>query len=151
MVLGCYISEAAGVEEGFAARIYREVPVNAIWEGSGNVMALDVLRVLQREPEVAQIVVDDLSPLTAGDPHLEAGLHRVQSILYEPRLLDRRARMLAEALAVVSAGAILRAHAPAFVADAFNATRIAGRPGQTYGIGIDWADSRAIIDRAFPG
>ncbi len=138
------------VEEGFAARIYREVPVNAIWEGSGNVMALDVLRVLQREPDVASIVIEDLAPLTAGDPHLEAGLHRVQSILYEPRLLDRRARMLAEALAVVSAGAILRAHAPAFVADAFNATRIAGRPGQTYGIGIDWADSRAIIDRAFP-
>ena len=138
------------VEDGIAARIYREVPVNAIWEGSGNVMALDVLRVLQREPEVAEIVIEDLTPLTSGDPHLEAGLHRIQSILYEPRLLDRRARMLVEALAVVSAGAILRAHAPAFVADAFIATRTAGRPGQTYGIGIDWANARAIINRAFP-
>ena len=49
------------VEEGAAARIYREAPVNAIWEGSGNVMALDVLRVLQREPE-AEAVLDDLSP-----------------------------------------------------------------------------------------
>ncbi len=139
------------VEDGLAARTYREVPVNAIWEGSGNVMALDILRVLQREPEVAEIVLEDLAPLTEGDPHLKAGLARVEAILHEPRLLDRRARFLAEALAVVSAGAILRAHAPAFVADAFIATRVIGRPGQTYGIGIDWADTRAILDRAFPG
>ncbi len=139
------------IDDGLAARTYREVPVNAIWEGSGNVMALDILRVLQREPEVAEIVLEDLAPLTAGDPHLTAGLARVEAILHEPRLLDRRARLLAEALAVVSAGAILRAHAPAFVADAFIATRVIGRPGQTYGIGIDWADTRAILDRAFPG
>ena len=138
------------VEDSLAARTYREVPVNAIWEGSGNVMALDILRVLQREPEVAGVVLDDLAPATEGDPHLKAGLARVESILHEPRLLDRRARLLAEALAVVSAGVILRAHAPSFVADAFIATRVAGRPGHTYGVGIDWANARAIVDRAFP-
>ena len=114
-------------------------------------MALDILRVLQREPEVAEIVLDDLAPLCEGDPHLKAGLARVEAILHEPRLLDRRARLLAEALAVVSAGTILRAHAPACVADAFIATRVIGRPGQTYGIGIDWTDTRAILDRALPG
>ena len=139
------------VEDGIAARIYREAPVNAIWEGSGNVMALDILRVLQHEPEVAEIVLEDLAPLCDGDPHLKAGLARVEAILHEPRLLDRRARLLAEALAVVSAGAILRAHAPPFVADAFIATRVLGRPGQTYGTGIDWANTRAILDRAWPG
>ena len=138
------------VEECIAARIYRELPVNAIWEGPGNVMALDVLRVLQREPEVAEIVLEDLAPSCEADPHLKAGLARVEAILHEPRLLDRRARMLAESLAVVSAGAILRAHAPSAVADAFIATRVLGRPGQTYGIGIDWADTRAIIERALP-
>ena len=138
------------VEDGVAARIYRELPFNALWEGAGNVLAVDILRVLQREPEVAEIVLEDLAPSCEGDPHLKAGLARVEAILHEPRLLDRRARMLAEALAVVSAGAILRAHAPAAVADAFIATRVLGRPGQTYGIGIDWADTRAILDRALP-
>jgi len=55
------------VEEGLAARIYREMPLNAIWEGSGNVMALDLLRVLQREPETAAIVMEDLAAAAGGD------------------------------------------------------------------------------------
>ena len=140
------------VEEGIAARIYREMPVNAIWEGSGNVMALDLLRVLQREPEIAEAVLEDLSPLTAGDAHLQAGLRRIEAMLHEPRLLDRRGRALAEMLAVVSAGAILRAHAPAAIADAFIATRLSGSPRHTYGIGVDWADTSAILERAMvPG
>jgi putative acyl-CoA dehydrogenase len=139
------------VEEGLAARLYRELPVNAIWEGSGNVMALDLLRVLQREPETVAIVMDDLAAATGGDAHLKAYLARVQSILHEPRVLDRRARDLAEALALLAAGTILRAHAPATVADAFIATRLSGSMRQTYGQGLEWADTRAIVDRALPG
>ena len=138
------------VEEGTAARLYREVPVNAIWEGSGNVMALDVLRVLQREADVAGQVLDELGAQCAGDPHLKAGLERVEAMLHDPRTLDRRGRALAEGFATVAAGAILRAHAPAFVADAFIATRIGARPAATYGIGIDWADVPAILARALP-
>jgi putative acyl-CoA dehydrogenase len=139
------------VEEGLAARLYRELPVNAIWEGSGNVMALDLLRVLQREPETVTIVMDDLAAAAGGDAHLKAQLARIQSILHEPRLLDRRARDLAEALALLAAGTILRAHAPAAVADTFIATRLSGTMRQTYGQGLDWADTRAIVDRALPG
>jgi putative acyl-CoA dehydrogenase len=138
------------VEEGLAARLYRELPLNAIWEGSGNVMALDLLRVLQREPETVEIVMDDIGKAVSGDAHLKAHLARVQALLHEPRKLDRRARDLAEGLAMLAAGTILGAHAPAAVADAFIGTRLAGPSRQTYGQGLDWADSRAIVDRAFP-
>jgi putative acyl-CoA dehydrogenase len=139
------------VEEGLAARVYREMPLNAIWEGSGNVMALDLLRVLQREPETAALVMEDLSAAAAGDSNLKAQLDRVQRMLHEPRFLDRRGRMLTESLAMLAAGTILRAHAPAFVADAFLATRLSGSPRQTYGQGLDAVDTQAIVERAFPG
>jgi len=139
------------VEEGLAARLYRELPLNAIWEGSGNVMALDLLRVLQREPETVEIVMEDLASVVADDAHLKAHMARVNAMLQEPRLLDRRGRDLAESLALLAAGTILRAHAPTPVADAFIATRIGGVARQTYGQGLDWADTRAIVDRAFPG
>ena len=136
------------VEEGFAARVFRELPLNAIWEGSGNVMALDLLRVLQREPETLEIVMDEMATVAGGDARLKAQLERVQAMLHEPRLLEQRGRSLAEALAVLAAAAILRAHAPPYVADAFIATRLSGAPRQTYGQGLEWADTRAIIERA---
>ncbi len=138
------------VEENGLARIYREVPVNSIWEGSGNVMALDVLRVLQREPEVVDVVLEELAPAVGGDPHLKRAHARLQSILHEPRLLDLRARSLLETLAVTAAGGILRAHAPSAVADAFIASRLGGSPRQTYGQAVEWADTRAILERALP-
>lgn len=138
------------VEEGLAARLYRELPLNAIWEGSGNVMALDLLRVLQREPETLEIVIEDLGTAAGDDLHLKAHLERIQMMLHEPRLLEQRGRALAETLATVAAGTILRAHAPVYVADAFIATRLSGSARQTYGQGLDWADTRAIIERASP-
>jgi putative acyl-CoA dehydrogenase len=138
------------VEEGVAARLYREVPVNAIWEGSGNVMALDLLRVLQREPETVEIVMEDLATAAADDPHLKAQLARVQGLLHEPRQLDRRARDLTETLATLAAATILRAHAPAVVADAFIATRLSGPACQTFGQGLDRVDTRWILERALP-
>jgi putative acyl-CoA dehydrogenase len=139
------------VEEGLAARVYREMPLNAIWEGSGNVMALDLLRVLQREPETAAIVLEDLATVAGGDAQLKAQLDRVQRMLHEPRALERRGRSLTEALATLAAGTILRAHAPAFVADAFIATRLSGSPRQTYGQDLEGASTRSIVERAFPG
>jgi putative acyl-CoA dehydrogenase len=138
------------VEEGIAARLYRELPVNAIWEGSGNVMALDLLRVLQREPETAEIVLEDLAAAAGDDKHLKAQLARVEQLLGDPRALDARGRELVEALAVLAAGTILRAHAPAPVADAFIATRLSGPARQTYGQGLDRADTRFIVARALP-
>jgi len=138
------------VEEAPLARIYREVPVNSIWEGSGNVMALDVLRVLQREPDAIENVMVELGQATAADPRLAKAHERIESFLHEPKLLDQRGRMLVESLAVLAAATILKAHAPAAVSDAFIATRLTGEPRQTYGQGLERADVRAILERSSP-
>ncbi len=138
------------VEEGIAARIYRELPVNAIWEGSGNVMVLDVLRVIQRDRHAFESVMSDLEVMASADPQLKAQFARVHALLQEPEPLERRGRELVEALALLAAGAILRKHAPAVVADAFLATRIGGTARQTYGQGLDRADTRAIVARVLP-
>ena len=139
------------VEEAPLARLYREVPVNAIWEGSGNVMALDVLRVLQREPEAVQMVMEELArPRRRRSAPAARARAASKAMLHEPQLLDARGRTLVEALAVLAAGTILRAHAPPAVADAFIATRVSGDPRQTYGQGLEHADVRAIIARASP-
>ena len=138
------------VEEGLAARLYREVPVNSIWEGSGNVMALDVLRVLQREPDVIQTVREDLADLAGDDQHLKGGLARMDAMLHDPRLLERRARQLVETLALVAAGGLLRTSAPGSIAEAFISSRLSGQARTTYGQGIDRADTRAIVERALP-
>jgi putative acyl-CoA dehydrogenase len=138
------------VEEMPLARLYREVPVNAIWEGSGNVMALDVLRVLQREPETAEMVMEELGKAAGDDRELRAAHARLESILYEPRHLDARARLLVEGLAVFAAGTILRAHVPAPVADAFIASRLGHSARRTYGQGLERVDTPAIVARASP-
>ena len=113
-------------------------------------MALDVARVLQREPAAVQMVMDELLVAAGDDQHLRRAHARLEAMLQEPKLLDARGRTLVEALAVLAAATILRAHAPAAVADAFIATRISGDPRQTYGQGLEHADVRAIIARASP-
>jgi putative acyl-CoA dehydrogenase len=138
------------VEDSMLARLYREAPVNAIWEGSGNVMALDVLRVLQREPDAAAMVLEELGVSAGDDAGLKAALARLQALLHAPRDLDQRARALVEGSALLAAGCILRAHAPAAVADAFITTRLSGSFRHTWGQGLERADARAIIDRALP-
>ncbi len=138
------------VEEAPLARIYREVPVNSIWEGSGSVMVLDVLRVLQREPEAAQVVMEELGEAAADEARLRFAHGRIEGLLHEPVLLDQRGRLLVEALALLAAGTILKAHAPAAVADAFIASRFAGGSRQTYGQGLERADTRAILARSTP-
>ncbi len=138
------------VETQSLARIYREVPVNAIWEGSGNVMALDVMRVLQKEPDVVELVMDELGQAAGDDTHLKAAHARVEKCLHEPRTLEIRMRMLVEGLATLAAGTILRGHAPEAVADGFVATRLGSHMRQTYGQGLEWTDSKSIVDRATP-
>ncbi len=132
------------VEEAPLARLYREAPVNAIWEGSGNVMA-STWRVLQREPEAAEMLIEELGEAAAADARLRFAHGRIEGFLHEPLLLDARGRQLVEALAVLAAGTILRAHAPAAVADAFIASRFSGGSKQTYGQGLERADVRAIL------
>ncbi len=138
------------VEEAPLARIYREVPVNSIWEGSGNIMALDVVRVLKREPESARVVLSDIAKTSGGDVRIAQASERWAKLLEEPETVERRARQIAEGLALVAAGALLRAHAPEAVADAFIASRLGDRSGQTYGAHFADADAPAITARAMP-
>ncbi len=138
------------VEDGLLARLYREVPVNAIWEGSGNVMALDVLRVLQREPDTVTLVIDDLAAGAAGSTAIARASARIKSWLADPRHIEARARQISEALAGLAAATLLNAHAPAAIADAFIATRLDGLPRQLYGQGLEAADVSSILGRVLP-
>jgi putative acyl-CoA dehydrogenase len=138
------------VEEGLAARLYRELPLNAIWEGSGNVMCLDVLRVLAQDSVAIDSVLADLEGASGGDRRVQAALRGLRSLLADRANLERQARHLVETLARTAAAALLRAHAPAAVAEAFIATRLDGGFRHTYGAGIAPADSRVLLDRALP-
>lgn len=138
------------VEDSELPRLYREAPVNAIWEGAGNVMALDVLRVLKRDADAAAIVIEDLRELAGDEAILKAGLDRLEGLLQDPLALDARARTLTEGLAQISAAVLLHAHAPQAVADAYAVTRLGTAYRQTYGLGLDWADTGALIARVLP-
>jgi putative acyl-CoA dehydrogenase len=139
------------VEDTPLPRIARDLPAHAIADGPGNVMALEVLAVLRREPESVSLVMEDLAEAARGDAGLEAAHARIETMLQEPRWLDQRARALTESLAVLAAGTILRAHGPSAVADAFIATRALHATGRTYGQGIDSSTAAPIIARARPG
>ena len=152
--LGAEAMECMGgngyVEDGLAARLYRELPLNAIWEGSGNVMALDVLRVLQQEGTALDSVLEEIEQTARGDKLLSAGLGHINRLLADPRRLDTTARALVEALAVTAAGSLLRSAAPAAVADAFLATRVGGGFRHTYGTSAVAMDTNAILQRVLP-
>jgi putative acyl-CoA dehydrogenase len=136
------------VEEGGFPLLYREVPVNAIWEGSGNVMCLDVLRVIEKEPEAVEHVVAGLE--AGGDARLSPGLARIKALIAECARDQKAARTLVEQLALMQAGALLLRHAPEAVSDAFLATRLGGGWRHTYGAGLARADTNTIVARAAP-
>ena len=152
--LVCEAMECMGgngyVEEGGFPLLYREVPVNAIWEGSGNVMCLDVLRVLERSPETLSRVVEEIDTLGGRDPRVKAALDRIETILAEAMRDQSVGRALVEQLACTQAAALLLAHAPHAVSDAFLATRLEGGWRNTYGAGRAKMDARVILDRAAP-
>jgi putative acyl-CoA dehydrogenase len=147
------------VEEGPMARFYREAPVNSIWEGSGNVMCLDVLRALEKEPEAAQALLTQwrdvaqhhASPASA----LPAALDRLLAALAaSPDTREAAARRIAQQLVLIAQAVLLVQHAPPVVADAFIATRIAdgcGDSGRVYGTLPATLDHAAIVERAFAG
>ncbi len=151
--LGYEMMECLGgngyVEEGLAARLYRELPLNAIWEGSGNVMCLDVLRVLAQAPDQAELVLKAIRTMAAGDRTLEGGLARVEQLLTAGGDLQLAARHLVETLAMTAAGAVLRANAPASVADGFIRSRLEAGFRHTYGAGCTHVDAAAVIERTF--
>ncbi|WCM93339.1 acyl-CoA dehydrogenase family protein [Acidovorax sp. NCPPB 2350] len=142
------------VREGTLARLFLEAPVNSIWEGSGNVMCLDVLRALAREPEAALALLDELAPAAQGEPRIAAALRDLQAVLLAPpEGLEALGRVLAQRIVLAAQACLLRRHAPDAVADAFIATRLAdGGAGRVVGaIDTRAMDTGAILERAFPG
>ncbi len=139
------------VEESILPRLYREAPVNPIWEGSGNVMCLDVLRVLEREPQAARAVIAEIVAETADLPGAREAAGFIEATLSAAGV-EARSRAAVERLATLGAAAALRAGAPARVTEIFAQTRLAASRGATYGVSdISAADAAAILQRALPG
>jgi putative acyl-CoA dehydrogenase len=142
--------------------IYRDAPLNSIWEGSGNVAALDVLRAIASEPAGLPAFLAECELAAGSDPRLDAHLRRVRehttavfgdgSQSGEERVYEAQfqARRVAEDLALALQASLLVRHAPPAVADAFCAARLGGEGGHAYGTLPAGADSGAIIDRALP-
>ncbi|MGH7075800.1 MAG: isovaleryl-CoA dehydrogenase [Stellaceae bacterium] len=136
------------VEESIMPRLYREMPVNSIWEGSGNIMALDVLRALQRTPEAIEIIRAELAPARGTDPRFDGFTGELDRLLAS-RPDDTQARRLTEMLALAVEGALLLRFAPEAVGDAFCASRLAGWSG-AFGTLPRGVDAAAIVERATP-
>ncbi|WP_052206876.1 acyl-CoA dehydrogenase family protein [Sinomonas humi] len=141
-----------GYTEDFPlAMRYREQPVLAIWEGSGNVVALDVLRALAREPESAEALADELELRRGADPLLDRQLNRSLSLMSdarrEPEAAQSWARRLAEELALALEAALLVSHAPSSVAEAFLAARLGDDRSLGFGCLPDAARTREILER----
>jgi putative acyl-CoA dehydrogenase len=137
------------VEEGILARHYREAPVNAIWEGSGNVMCLDVLRALSREADAASAVLHELTGETLGLPGAGEAVGFIGKAFRRPDS-ERVARLAVEKLALLAASAALNAVSPRH-AELFAATRLAGNHASMYGaVDLASADVAGLLERALP-
>jgi putative acyl-CoA dehydrogenase len=139
------------VEECVLPRVYRETPVNSIWEGSGNVMCLDVLRAIGREPDAAEIILAEVRDAATADRRLNAFAAVLEQRLAKSALADEsQARLLARDLVLALGAALLVRHAPAAVADAFCAARLGEDRGGAFGLLPHGVDAHAIVRRAAP-
>ncbi|MEV5101367.1 acyl-CoA dehydrogenase family protein [Streptomyces massasporeus] len=137
------------VEDSGMPRHYREAPLLSIWEGSGNVNALDVLRALSREPGTAEALFGELALARGADARLDAAVTRLETGLSEASATT--ARRLVEQMALTLQASLLVRHAPPAVADAFCATRLGGDWGHAFGTLPESAGLNAIVERALPG
>jgi putative acyl-CoA dehydrogenase len=141
------------VETSPLARLYREAPVNSIWEGSGNVMCLDVLRANEREPEAVQAVLTWLKESAQEEPHM---LRSLQDLLSDLALADEEreaaARRIAQNMVLLAQASLLKEHAPGTMAEMFISSRLGGIGGRTFGIlpgHAPIATMQRLIERAF--
>ena len=141
---------AGYIEESIMPRLYRETPVNAIWEGSGNVIALDVLRALNREPESAEALLAEIDLAHGASAMLDAAIARLRRELADPADAELRARRVVELMALTLQAALLARHAPAAVSDAFIAARLGDQRTLSFGALPPSADAHAIVERARP-
>ena len=140
------------VDNGIMARLYREMPVNSIWEGSGNVMCLDVMRAIGREPDALFALIDGLAEVAAGEPRLAAEVQALREMMATPPdQLEALGRRFAQRLVVLAQACLLRKSAPAPVGEAFIATRLDGQWGRIVGaVDTRGIDVEALLQRALP-
>jgi putative acyl-CoA dehydrogenase len=145
---------AGYVEESGLPRLFRQSPLNGVWEGSGNVIALDVLRALAKAPESLDAYWNEVAPAAGADARLDdaaTDLRKdLEAAVADPEHLEAAARRLVEQLALVWQGALLVQHSPAAIADAFCASRFTGS-GRAFGTLPVGLDVQAIVDRGRPG
>ncbi len=135
------------IEESGMPRLYREAPLLSIWEGSGNVAALDVLRAMGREPETVQAFFEELDSARGADHRLDAAVDGLKTELADTADVELRARRLVERMALALQGSLLVRFGHPAVADAFCASRLAGDWGVAFGTLPRGVDTGAIIER----
>lgn len=136
------------VEESGMPRLFRESPLNSVWEGSGNVQALDVLRALQREPMALNAFLTEIGLARGADHRLDGAVKDLLTELGDLDGVETRARRIVERMALVLQGSLLVRFAPEPVADAFCASRLGGDWGSTFGTLPHTLDLEAIVNRA---
>ncbi len=139
---------AGYVEESGMPRLYREAPLASIWEGSGNVMSLDVLRALTRSPRSLEVFLAEVELAAGADARLDRSVQALKDQFAEPVTLETRARRVVESMALCLEGSLLVRHAPPALADAFCASRLARDGGLEYGTLPAGVDFESIIERA---
>jgi putative acyl-CoA dehydrogenase len=138
------------MEDGPFPRLFRESPVNAIWEGSGNVQCLDVLRAMHKTPEVVEAFFREAQRAKGSNATLDRWIAALQKDFGDLSDVEYRARDIIDRMALALQAALLVQHAPAFVADAFCASRLADGGHRNYGTLPRGVDCAAIIERATP-
>ena len=141
---------AGYVEEAPMARLFRESPLNGVWEGSGNVICLDVLRAVTRDPESVEAVLAELELSKGADVHLDRLISDLHVELADQSDVELRARRIVERAAVALCGSLLVRHAPDYVSDAYISSRFAGDSSRTFGTLVPGTDCDAIIHRSLP-
>ena len=133
------------------ARLYRQAPLNAIWEGSGNVICLDVHRAIQRESHALDAVLAELDLARGGDTRLDRAADALRDMVADPEGFEVRARAITEQMALTLQASLLVRFAPTEVADAFCASRLGERWSGAYGTLDRGTNFDAIIERIVPG
>ncbi len=138
------------MEDSIFPRLYREAPVNAIWEGSGNIQCLDVIRAMQRSPDVVDAFLDELGMSGGADARLDQCISALKKELRDQEAIEYRARAIVDQMAVAMQAALLLRQAPAVVAEAFCASRLDGLGHRQFGTLPRGVDTAAIVGRATP-
>ncbi|MDX3415941.1 acyl-CoA dehydrogenase family protein [Streptomyces cellulosae] len=138
------------VEESGMPRLVRESPLNSIWEGAGNVQALDVLRALRRDPGTLDAYLREVGKARGADHRLDAAVKNLLTDLADLEAAEARARRLTERLALVLQASLLVRHAPPEVADAFCAGRLGTETGTAFGTLPPTLNLASIVERAHP-